>query len=348
MTGILTVFFDVADQSYLPSLLEADQLVEGNSKLQVSVSAAQIGGQGVGGAIIGLVTAPFAVLADAMSFLGSAVLVFLIRKPEPPPSAHGRSRRQRGPGMRTEIAEGLRYVLGNRYLRNIAASTGTSNLFSSLMFSIFFVYVFRNLELSPLTIGLVGGLGEHRASCVGALIAGRFATRIGVGRAIVWRRASAGRWRSSSRSRPSRRRPSRSSSCPCSSVSSMVVIYNVNQVSLRQAITPERMQGRMNATMRFIVWGTMPIGIDRRRDPRLDDRPARDALGRRDRRLLRVRAGAPVAGPLAARDPDRAGPARVQPRAAAPRLGLVGSRQPRSSSIGTRTPRSRATSSARS
>ena len=160
-TGILTVFFDVADQSYLPSLLEADQLVEGNSKLQVSVSAAQIGGQGVGGAIIGLVTAPFAVLADALSFLGSAVLIYLIRKPEHlPPARPAGADASRGPGMRTEIAEGLRYVLGNRYLRNIAASTGTSNLFNSLMFSIFFVYVFRTLELSPLTIGLVGGLGN--------------------------------------------------------------------------------------------------------------------------------------------------------------------------------------------
>ena len=185
VTGILTVFFDVADQSYLPSLLEADQLVEGNSKLQVSVSAAQIGGQGVGGAIIGLVTAPFAVLADALSFLGSAVLIFLIRKPEhrlrsARPDADGTAR----PGMRTEIAEGLRYVLGNRYLRSIAASTGTSNLFSNMMFSIFFVYVFRTLELSPLTIGLVGGLGNI-GFLVGALIAGRFARRIGVGRAIV-------------------------------------------------------------------------------------------------------------------------------------------------------------------
>ncbi|MDP9482749.1 MAG: MFS transporter, partial [Chloroflexota bacterium] len=185
VTGIMTVFFDVADQSYLPSLLEADQLIEGNSKLQVSVSAAQIGGQGVGGAIIGLVTAPFAVLADAVSFLVSGVLIYVIRRPEaPPPERPAGPDGSRGPGMRTEIAEGLRYVLGNRYLRNIAASTGTSNLFNSLMFSIFFVYVFRTLELSPLIIGLVGGLA-NTGFLVGALIAGRLARRIGVGRAII-------------------------------------------------------------------------------------------------------------------------------------------------------------------
>jgi MFS family permease len=261
VTGIMTVFFDVADQSYLPSLLEADQLVEGNSKLQVSVSAAQIGGQGVGGAIIGLVTAPFAVLADAVSFLASAVLIFLIRKPEsPPPERPAGADGNRGPGMRTEIAEGLRYVLGNRYLRNIAASTGTSNLFSNLMFSIFFVYVFRTLELSPLTIGLVGGLGNI-GFLVGALIAGRFARRVGVGRAIVLAAALAG-----AMELLIPLAPESSAAIPfifvsMFVVSSMVVIYNVNQVSLRQAITPERMQGRMNATMRFIVWGTIPIGI---------------------------------------------------------------------------------------
>jgi MFS family permease len=261
VTGILTVFFDVADQSYLPSLLEADQLIDGNAKLQVSVSAAQIGGQGVGGAIIGLVTAPFAVLADAVSFLVSAVLIFLIRKPEsPPPERPVGADGGRGPGMRTEIADGLRYVLGNRYLRNIAASTGTSNLFNSLMFSIFFVYVFRTLGLSPLTIGLVGGLA-NTGFLIGALIAGRLARRIGVGRAIVLASFLAG-----SMELLIPLAPESSVAIPFIFASqfvvgSMVVIYNVNQVSLRQAITPERMQGRMNATMRFIVWGTMPIGI---------------------------------------------------------------------------------------
>ena len=260
-TGIMTVFFDVADQSYLPSLLEADQLVEGNSKLQVSVSAAQIGGQGVGGAIIALVTAPFAVLADAISFVASAALIFLIRKPESaiperPAAVDG----GRGPSMRTEIAEGLRYVLGNRYLRHIAASTGMSNLFNSLMFSIFFVYVFRTLELTPLTIGLVGGLA-NTGFLIGALTAGRFGRRIGVGRAIVLASALAGSFQLLIPLAPESSTAIPFIFVSMFVVSAMVVIYNVNQLSLRQAITPERMQGRMNATMRFIVWGTMPIGI---------------------------------------------------------------------------------------
>jgi MFS family permease len=260
VAGILTVFYDVADQSYLPSLLEADQLIEGNSKLQVSVSAAQIGGQGVGGAIIGLVTAPFAVVADAVSFLVSAVLIFLVRKPEPAPERHVDAESGRGPGMRTEIAEGLRYVLGNRYLRYIAASTGSSNLFSSIMFSIFLVYAFRTLGLAPLTIGLIGGLA-NLGFMGGAVIAGRLAGRLGVGRTIILSSFVAGVVELLIPLAPES-----AVAIPFIFLAqfvggAMVVIYNVNQVSLRQAITPERMQGRMNATMRFIVWGTMPIGI---------------------------------------------------------------------------------------
>jgi MFS family permease len=259
VAGILTVFFDVADQSYLPSLLEADQLIDGNSKLQVSVSAAQIGGQGVGGAIIGLVTAPFAVIADAVSFLASAVLIFLVRKPERAPERHLDAESGRGPGMRAEIAEGLRYVLGNRYLRSIAACTGSSNLFSNLVFSIFLVYVFRNLGLSPLAIGIIGGLANV-GFLGGAVIAGRVAKRLGLGRTIVLSSLIAG-----GMELLIPLAPESAAAIPFLFVSqlvvgAMIVIYNVNQISLRQAITPERMQGRMNATMRFIVWGTIPIG----------------------------------------------------------------------------------------
>jgi MFS family permease len=259
-TGILTVFFDVADQSYLPSLLEADQLIEGNAKLQISQSAAQIGGQGVGGAVIGLVTAPFAVLVDAASFLGSAALILLVRTRETPPDRPTTIAGSRGPGMRTEIAEGLRYVLDSPYLRNIAACTGTSNLFNSLMYSILLVYLFRVVGLSPLTVGIVFGIGNI-GFLVGAVMAGRVPGWIGVGRTILLASmvgcvAPLGIAIA----------PENSSAIPFLVVAGVIagwsqVVYNVNQVSLRQAITPARMQGRMNATMRFIVWGTMPIGL---------------------------------------------------------------------------------------
>src|SRR5450759_1330030 len=139
VTGILTVLFDVADQSYLPVLLEVDDLVEGNAKLQISASAAQVVGPAFGGGLIAVFSAPFAVMVDAVSFLVSGGLISLISKREIKPE-----RRVAADGshtsLRVEIAEGLRYVLSNRYLRMIAASTGTSNLGTSLAFSIFALY----------------------------------------------------------------------------------------------------------------------------------------------------------------------------------------------------------------
>lgn len=257
--GVLTVFFDVADQSYLPSLVDADQLVEGNAKLQISYSAAQITGQGLGGAIVGLVTAPFAVVVDALSFLASATFIFAIRKPETPPEQRSHGQAVARPGMRREIAEGLRYVLGNRYLRSIAACTGSSNFFSSLVFAVFFVYAYRVLGLSPLTLGIVFGIGNI-GFLIGSFAAGRIPRWLGVGRTIVVSALLGGL-----AVVPIALAPASELAIPFLVVSQLAagfgqVVYNVNQVSLRQAITPERIQGRMNATMRFIVWGTMPVG----------------------------------------------------------------------------------------
>ena len=260
VTGILTVFFDVADQSYLPSLVAADQLIEANAKLQISQSAAQVGGQGVGGAIIGLVTAPFAVIVDAVSFLASAMLIFFVRRPEPEPERPVVAAGARGPGMRSEMSDGLRYVGGHPLLRSIAACTGTSNFFSSLMFSILFVYLYRVVGLSPLTVGIVFGLGNI-GFLVGAGMSSRISGRIGLGRTILLAAMVGGIAPSAIAIAPEN-----SAAIPFLLVAGVLagwaqVVYNVNQVSLRQAITPARMQGRMNATMRFIVWGTMPPGL---------------------------------------------------------------------------------------
>jgi hypothetical protein len=165
VTGVLTVFFDVAYQSYLPSLVQREQLVEGNAKLEISSSGASIAGPGLGGGLIQLVGPALAVLADAASFLASALFVFLIRRPEPVPERRDRPAGRRG-AMRHEIVEGLRYVLGHRLLRWIAATTASANLFSSMITAIAVLYFVRQLHLSPGLIGLVlttGNLGWSAA-----------------------------------------------------------------------------------------------------------------------------------------------------------------------------------------
>src|SRR3954452_5211830 len=111
VTGVLTVFFDVAYQSYLPVLVARDQLVDGNAKLSVSDSAATVIGPSVAGALIDLAGAALAVIADAVSFAISAVSLMLIRTPESPPPRRTAGEGAERPGMRAEIAEGLGYVL---------------------------------------------------------------------------------------------------------------------------------------------------------------------------------------------------------------------------------------------
>jgi MFS family permease len=258
INGCLTVFFDVSYQSYLPSLVERDEILEGNSKLEVSRSAAQLLGPGIAGFLIGILTAPIAVIVDSISFLGSAVFVFGIRKKEPPleppKTADGKH-----PSMRSEVKAGLNYVLNHPYLRYIAACTATSNLFSQFVFAILLLYLVQPpLNLGAEQIGLAFSLAAI-GFLLGAVLANRFGKWIGVGPTII---ASAVIFGPSAIfvaiAPPDLIMPAAVLSLFLGGFGGAV--YNINQVSFRQAITPPRMQGRMNATMRFIVWGTIPIG----------------------------------------------------------------------------------------
>jgi Na+/melibiose symporter-like transporter len=258
VNGLLTVLFDVAYQSYLPSVVERDRILEGNSKLEVTRTIAQGAGPALGGGLIGIVTAPIAVVADAVSFLVSGLFVLWIRDPEPAPSRHVDEHGNAREGLRKEVTAGLRFVLGNRYLRAIAACTGSANLFSSIAFATYLVYVVRVLKLDPATIGIVLGLGNVGA-IMGAVLAGRIGRRAGVGPTIVATAFLGGAGAILVPLAPA------GDPIPYLLLSGAIVgfanvVYNITQVSFRQAITPERMQGRMNATMRFIVWGTMPVG----------------------------------------------------------------------------------------
>jgi MFS family permease len=253
--GVLTVFFDVAYMAYLPSLVSRDQLVDGNSKLEISRSGAQLGGPGLAGVLIQALTAPVAVLVDAVSFLASGLFVLRIRKREDGPE--GSELRSPFTGMRAELSEGLRYVLGHRYLRWIAASTATFNFFSNVMWAIFLVYAVRQLGLGAGTIGVILSIGSV-GYLAGAITSNRVASKLGVGRAIV-AGAATGIAALLVPLAPE------SGPIPFLVASQLIIsfglpLYNVTQVSLRQAITPERLQGRMNSVMRFIVWGVIPLG----------------------------------------------------------------------------------------
>ncbi len=251
--GVLTVFFDVAYQAYLPALVERNQLVDANSKLETSNSIAGTGGPAFAGTIIELFTAPVAMLFDAASFFFSAATLIAIRKREPAPQA------TEHPSVLSEIREGLHVVLGEPRLRWIAACTAWSNFFSSAVFSALLILYLKNaLGFTPFTLGLMFTVGSA-GGIVGAATSNRVAKRIGVGPSII---AGAILF-----SIPMLPLPFVSGPFAFPAIAAMFfvslignLLYNINQVSFRQAIVPIRLQGRLNATMRTIVWGTLPLG----------------------------------------------------------------------------------------
>ena len=265
--GVLTVFFDVAYQAYLPSLIRREDLVEGNSKLELSRSGAGLLGPGLAGLLIDLLRAPVAMLIDALSFALSALLLLSIRERTPEQNLHAGEQSTESSAvtprgsMRTEIAEGLRFVFGHPALRTIGSATATSNLFSSISGAAFMIFAINELKMSPALIGIAFSLGSL-GGLTAALVAEPLSKRLGVGRVIVLTVAIGGPFEAAI-----------AFANPGADLLNVILvalvgftmggggtIYNINQVSLRQALTPAAMAGRMNATMRWFVWGTIPIG----------------------------------------------------------------------------------------
>jgi MFS family permease len=265
LLGTLTVFFDVAYQAYLPSLIPKADLVEGNSKLELSRSAAGLLGPSLAGALIALVKAPIAVVIDAISFVLSALFLLSIKPhhesvAEKNDSAAPARATPRG-SLRSDILAGLRFVFGHPALRTIGGATATSNLFGSIAGTVSMIFAYRELGLSVAFIGFAATLGSA-GGLISAVLADKISKRLGVGRTIVLTIPWSG--------------PLVAALAFCQPgddlLNALIIgggffaaaasgtLYNINQVSLRQALTPPEMAGRMNATMRWFVWGTMPIG----------------------------------------------------------------------------------------
>ncbi len=256
LTGIFTVFFDVSYQSYLPALVDRPNLIEGNTKLEITRSTAQVAGPAVAGFLIQLIGGAKAVAVDALSFLLSALALASIGKPEPEPrpsTASGTS------GFIPEMREGIDVVFRNPILWRIAACTATTNLGSNMVFgAVFLVFAYRQLHLSAGVVGVVFALGSVGA-LAGAFLAGWVARTIGIGPTLGVTIIVGGLALLAT--------PLALVGAPAVILATTgfiegvtIPVYNISQVSLRQAITPDRVQGRMNATMRTIVWGTIPLG----------------------------------------------------------------------------------------
>jgi Na+/melibiose symporter-like transporter len=255
LVGTLTVVFDVGALSYVPFLVERRHLPESNGKLQASFAVAGIAGPGLAGLLVGLITAPITLSVDAVSYLFSAAGLITIRKQEPRPEAPAER-----PSIRHSIAEGFHAVYGSRLLRTLLTQSAALNIGFGAVSTVFVVYGVRVLGLTPFKLGIAVGSLALGALC-GALSATRVRKALGLGRTMAVSTVGV-------------------SASPLllliprgASLVAMVFliagwlghgfgisIFNVNAITLRQALTPVRVLARMNATYRMLIFGALPIG----------------------------------------------------------------------------------------
>ena len=251
--AILTILFDVSYQAYLPSLITRENILEGNSKLALTESIAEIAGPGFTGVLVQLITAPMAMLFDAASFVCSAVSVWLIRKPEPQP------KRTPEPRIGREISEGLRASWRNPLLRALAGRTATGAFFLGFGSSLYFLFVMRELGLTAALVGIIISVGGTCGS-FGAFMAEWLVHRFGFGATFIGSALVIG---VAMLIVPL----AHGSVAVCSAfliVSQMGdlawPVYTINDRSLRQAITPDHLLGRVNSAIHLVYQGALPLG----------------------------------------------------------------------------------------
>ncbi len=255
LVGALSVIFNVAYQSFLPSVVARDHLVEGNGKLALSASMGQVVGPGVGGSLVQLLTAPVAIAVDALSYVASATFLALIHAPEPAPR---RSNGRRA--LRVEIGEGLRAVVRQPVLRVLVGAWSIYEFSVGLLLAVLLLYLTRDLGLAPALLGGVFMAGSV-SGIAGAALTGWLARRLGLGLSIAAALVVlalgtvclplAGAFRLVE--------------LPLVVLSQILsgvglTVSGSNQTSLRQAVTPERLRGRVNASHAFLTSGVRPFG----------------------------------------------------------------------------------------
>jgi MFS family permease len=256
LVSALSVFFDVSYQSFLPSLVKNDELVEANSKLSAAMSVAEASAFSSAGWLIQLLTAPVAMLIDALTFLVSAGLVVRIREPEPEAVSSSAVAR---PSMASEVVEGLRAVWRQPILRGMVVAGLAQNLAFGLVGTVFLLYVNQEVGFDPGILGMIFAVGGV-SSFLGAMIAGRL-PRFGIGAVMVVSLVLA---------------TIGEAFVPLATAAnaigvlflvsqqivadSALTVYDINQVSLRQAITPAHVLGRVNASVRVTEFGAVLLG----------------------------------------------------------------------------------------
>lgn len=254
VVGVCTVFFDIAYQSVLTSVVRGGDLLTANRWLETSRSVAETSGPGLAAGLLKVASIPVAVLVDAVSFAVSALLLQSIRTPEAPPSP------ARSSSLWTEFKAGLQFIRDTSFLRWNAAIGATWNFLYQALLAVFFVYLARVLGLAAAVIAVIVFVGSLGA-VLGVLTMGSINRWCGLGWGIVLSMCttSAGGILLATAHGPS------NLGIFLVGAGFMLInasqpLFNVNVISIRQVITPDHLMGRTTAAIRFIVWGALPLG----------------------------------------------------------------------------------------
>jgi MFS family permease len=253
LVGAARVFFDVAYQTYLPTVVGPGHVLGGNSAMEAIRATGQVAGPGLGGCLVGLLGAANVVTVQAGTFAASALSLLAIRRREEPLARHESPAR-----LRHQIGEGLRFVLRNPILRATAVASAVGNFAFAIGSAVVVIFMARTLGLSAALMGDVMAAGAL-AALVGATVTPRLARRLGSARVVWLPLAVSGPVAVAG----GLARPGWSSwLVVLGTVAGELgqIVYAISNVSLRQRLCPPELLGRVNATMRFLIMGLFPLG----------------------------------------------------------------------------------------
>jgi MFS family permease len=254
LTGCLAVFFDLSYPTLFVSVTPRERFLEGNSLVHGSRSFSFVAGPSLGGLLVQLFSAPFALLADAVSFLGSALFLGRVRAEEPPVDQAAAA------SVRTQAAEGLRFIGGNAIFRPTLTAVATLNFFNYAFQALFILYATRTLGVSAGALGLVLGVAALGGIC-GAVISGRVGRRLGVGRAFA---LGCVLFTAPLILVPLAQGPEALVLVflfAAEFISGLgVMILDVNAGSIMFALTPDRLRSRATGAFNVVNWGIRPLG----------------------------------------------------------------------------------------
>jgi MFS family permease len=249
--------FDVSYAGWLPRLLSGDDLHRANARVELARSVAAVAGPTAGGALVAALSAPVALVADAASFVASAVLVGSVRRREPA-SIRPQTIHPTGAGSRLELGAGIRFIAGQPLVRAVTATAAINNLARSIAMGVAVLYLVDVAHLAPAEIGLAFGIG-HTGYLVGALASRRVSSRLGMGRTMQLGVGVFG---------PSMLLFAIAPPAFAGLAFGLMVfthglgisVHNVNQVTVRQVLTPDHLRARVAAVFRLMIFGAIPVG----------------------------------------------------------------------------------------